>query len=122
MIRQQVIRSGSKQAFSENVAEMIRAGHPRDQALAAAYRNQRDHSGKAAGGAVASRGYVIPTAVLRHIGSGDFVRGASVLQAVLKAGSLVGDEFFIDRTTLRRLGHGSAAEGRTILNAMIVAI
>jgi hypothetical protein len=37
-----------KQNFSNNVAEMIRAGHPRDQALAASYRELR--SGHASGG------------------------------------------------------------------------
>src|SRR5580658_4852114 len=31
----------SKSTFSRNVAEMIRAGHPRDQAVAASYRQQR---------------------------------------------------------------------------------
>jgi hypothetical protein len=29
----------SDEVISENIAEMIRAGHPRDQAIAAAYRN-----------------------------------------------------------------------------------
>jgi hypothetical protein len=39
-----LIRSGSKQAFNTNVAEMIRAGHPRNQALAAAYATQRKYA------------------------------------------------------------------------------
>jgi hypothetical protein len=34
------LKPGSSDAvISENIAEMIRAGHPRDQAIAAAYRN-----------------------------------------------------------------------------------
>lgn len=36
-----LIHSKSKEAFNENVAEMIKAGHPRDQALAAAYNVKR---------------------------------------------------------------------------------
>jgi hypothetical protein len=36
----------SNKTRSENIAEMIRAGHPRDQAAAAAYRKQRESSGK----------------------------------------------------------------------------
>lgn len=36
-----LIKSGSKEAFSSNVSEMIRAGRPRNQALAAAYSTQR---------------------------------------------------------------------------------
>ena len=42
----------SKQSFSKNVSEMIKAGHPRDQALAASYRIQR---GKAMGGGLAPK-------------------------------------------------------------------
>lgn len=36
--------SGSKKAFSENVATEINAGKPRDQALAISYSVQREHS------------------------------------------------------------------------------
>lgn len=36
-----LIKSPTKEAFSSNVGEMIKAGHPRDQSLAAAYRIQR---------------------------------------------------------------------------------
>jgi len=32
----------SKAVFQENVREMIQAGHPQKQALAAAYRQQRE--------------------------------------------------------------------------------
>lgn len=37
-----LIKSASDAARSENIAEMIRAGHPRDQAIAASYHNQRE--------------------------------------------------------------------------------
>lgn len=43
-------KSPSKEAFSENVADMINAGHPRDQALADAYHNAREHGAKFAFG------------------------------------------------------------------------
>lgn len=36
-----LIKSPSKSAFKANVADMIRSGHPRDQALAAAYNTAR---------------------------------------------------------------------------------
>lgn len=45
-----LIKSGSKAAFKSNVAEMIRAGHPRDQALAASYSNARRYGRKYADG------------------------------------------------------------------------
>lgn len=37
-----LIKSASNKARSENIAEMIKAGHPPKQAEAAAYHNQRD--------------------------------------------------------------------------------
>ena len=39
-------KSASKAARSANIAEMIRSGHPRDQAIAAAYANQRKYARK----------------------------------------------------------------------------
>lgn len=36
-----LIHSKSKEAFSKNVAEMMHAGHPQKQAVAAAYNVQR---------------------------------------------------------------------------------
>jgi hypothetical protein len=39
-----LIKSGSQEAFKSNVAEMVKAGHPQKQALAAAYSNQRKYS------------------------------------------------------------------------------
>lgn len=43
-------KSSSKAAFSRNVSEMVRAGHPQRQALAAAYRTQR--AARADGGGI----------------------------------------------------------------------
>lgn len=37
-----LIKSASNKARSENIGEMIKSGHPRDQAIAAAYHNQRE--------------------------------------------------------------------------------
>ena len=37
-----LIKSASNEARSENISEMVRAGHPVKQAVAAAYHNQRD--------------------------------------------------------------------------------
>jgi|HubBroStandDraft_2_1064218.scaffolds.fasta_scaffold2641401_2 ribosomal protein L12E/L44/L45/RPP1/RPP2 len=36
-----LIKSKSKEAFNENVSEMIKAGHPQNQAVAAAYSIKR---------------------------------------------------------------------------------
>lgn len=42
----------SREVISRNIAEMIRAGHPRDQAVAAAFSNARRHPHHADGGIV----------------------------------------------------------------------
>lgn len=41
------LKKGTSNATrSENIAEMVRAGHPQDQAVAAAYREQRESKRK----------------------------------------------------------------------------
>jgi hypothetical protein len=45
-----LIKSGSKKAFSTNVGEMTKSGHPKGQALAAAYSVKRKAQHKARGG------------------------------------------------------------------------
>lgn len=37
-----LIHSKSKEAFKENIREMVHSGHPVKQAVAAAYSNQRE--------------------------------------------------------------------------------
>lgn len=37
-----LIKSASDEARSQNIAEMVRSGHPQDQAIAASYANQRE--------------------------------------------------------------------------------
>lgn len=46
-----LIKSGSKEAIGKNISEMVHAGHPQNQAVAAALRNAREYSdGFASGG------------------------------------------------------------------------
>lgn len=45
-----LIPSASRAAMSQNIAEMVRAGHARAQSIAAAYHNARQHGAKFAGG------------------------------------------------------------------------
>jgi len=37
-----LIKSSSDAARSQNIAEMVKSGHPQKQAIAAAYHNQRE--------------------------------------------------------------------------------
>src|SRR5581483_105434 len=45
-----LIPSASRSAMSTNISELVRAGHPQPQAIAAAYRNARQHGAKFAFG------------------------------------------------------------------------
>jgi hypothetical protein len=45
-----LIKSGSKQAISTNIREMVQAGHPQDQAVAAALSTARKYGKKGGGG------------------------------------------------------------------------
>lgn len=92
-----LIKSKSDAAFKSNVAEMVKAGHPQDQALAAAYRVKREkradggrvHVGpivSTVGGRtdhlpmdVPSGSYVIPADVVSGLGQGNTANGHAIL-------------------------------------------
>jgi hypothetical protein len=116
-----LVRSGSEEALQENIRDMIAAGHPRDQALAAAYANQRKFA-KAAGGrtpASPQRGYIVPNRILKSVGGGDAVRGAAVFRRVFPAGEFIAGVLIFSPGDLLRLGHGSLLEDRNVLAAMV---
>jgi len=103
-------KSVSKQAFSDNVAAERNAGKKRDQALAIAYRIQREaKQHMASGGAphpdhgglinsevpgrtdripmkMRSGGYVIPADIVSAVGQGNTAAGASAFNKLLKMG------------------------------------
>src|SRR5882724_11881760 len=45
-----LIKSGSREAVGKNISEMVAAGHPRDQAIAASLRNAREYGAHMASG------------------------------------------------------------------------
>lgn len=45
-----LIKSGSREAIGTNISEMVKAGHPQNQAVAAAMRNARKYGAHMAGG------------------------------------------------------------------------
>lgn len=99
------LKHGSSQAtISNNIAEMVDAGHPQDQAVAAALRTARE--GMKRGGAkkikvhkgpihssvagrtdhlpmhVASGSYVIPADIISALGEGNSMAGFKVAQSI----------------------------------------
>lgn len=100
------LKSGTSAAtVRDNALEMLRAGHPRDQAFAAAYAEKRRHP-RASGGVVPESGllhtngpgrtdnikikppsgsYVLPADIVSALGEGSTLNGAAVLDKALTA-------------------------------------
>ena len=57
-----LIKSGSKPAISSNIREMMKAGHPQDQAVAAALSTARKY-GKKGGGGLRVNGKIVPPSI-----------------------------------------------------------
>lgn len=109
-----LIKSGSKAAVSRNISEMVHAGHPQDQAVAAALRNARQYGAKYAdGGMVEARrqpamsgflnspvpgrtdrlpisvkggAYVLPADHVAGLGQGNSLAGADIVHKMFKMG------------------------------------
>ena len=87
----------SKKIISDNISEIIKSGHPREQAIAAALRTARAHGGKVHKGPihssvagrtdhlpmhVASGSYVIPADIISAMGEGNSMAGFKVAQNI----------------------------------------
>ena len=108
-----LIKSGSKEAFSSNVGEMIKAGHPRDQALAAAYANARKF---ASGGMMSTPWYARSEArSLVHDGMlhSPVPGRTDKLPIGVSSGSYV-----LPADHVSALGQNNSAAGANILNRM----
>ena len=90
-------KGSSQETISQNITEMVRAGHPQKQAVAAALRTARAHGGKVHKGAihssvagrtdhlpmhVASGSYVIPADIISAMGEGNSMAGFKVAQNI----------------------------------------
>jgi len=119
-----LIKSGSKAALHQNIAEMVRAGHPQTQAVAAAYRNAREHGGRFAfGGSIpgyAPGGNVSPPWFVRnearsmgHVGFiGSLVPGRTDRHHM----SVAGGSYVLPADVVSSVGQGNSLAGANSLS------
>lgn len=143
-----LIHSGSRNAVSKNIREMKKAGHPQDQAIAAALRNAREYGAKfAKGGApkahsgflhspvpgrtdklpisVKGGSYILPADHVSALGQGNSLAGSDSVNKIFKMGpygaaptKLRGSKVSVPHLDLRR---SKFAEGGATDDVPIVA-
>lgn len=85
------LKKGSSQAIvSSNISEMIKAGHPQKQAIAAALRTARATGGKVHAGAIHSSVAGRTDHLPMHVASGSYVIPADIISAMGEGNSMAG--------------------------------
>lgn len=126
------LKSGSSRSvISSNISEMVHAGHPQKQAVAAALSNARRHpradGGRVFSGPIHSDGpgrhdqhemqvspgsYVIPADIISTIGQGNTMAGYKEAERLFSAGGRFGE-----RLTIPRFAGGGAVKPVPIITA-----
>ena len=109
-----LIKSGSKAAISENISEMVHAGHPQDQAVAAAMRNARKY-GRASGGV--SPPFQERGAARQAFHEG-FLHSAVPGRTDKLPISVSGGAYVLPADHVAALGQGNSLAGANIVNKM----
>lgn len=111
-----LIKSGSKAAVSENISEMVHAGHPQNQAVAAALRNARQYGAHRAAG-----GFTPPVAsrfAARQMFHEGFLHSAVPGRTDKLPISVSGGAYVLPADHLAALGQGNSLAGANIVNKM----
>ena len=108
-----LIKSGSKQAIGTNISEMVHAGHPQDQAVAAALSNARRY-GKARGGYTAPYGERLLERQQFHGFLHSPVPGRTDKLPI----SVAGGAYVLPADHVAALGQGNSLAGANIVNKM----
>jgi hypothetical protein len=111
-----LIKSGSRAAVSTNIAEMIHAGHPQKQAVAAALSNARHYGAKmASGGFQAPMGERYAQRQLMHEG---FLHSSVPGRTDKLPISVSGGAYVLPADHVAALGQGNSLAGANIVNKM----
>lgn len=108
-----LIKSGSRAAVSKNISEMVHAGHPQNQAVAAALRNARQY--KASGGAS------VPTSdrhAIRHILHEGFLNSDVPGRTDKLPIAVQGGAYVLPADHVAALGQGNSIAGANFVNKM----
>lgn len=111
-----LIKSGSKAAVSQNISEMVHAGHPQKQAVAAALHNARQYGARrASGGITPPIGQVMAQRQMFHQG---FLHSAVPGRTDKLPISVSGGAYVLPADHVAALGQGNSLAGANIVNKM----
>lgn len=108
-----LIKSGSREATSRNISEMIHSGYPQKQAVAASLRNARQY-GMAAGGSPPLGASV----VARHALHEGFIHSPVPGRTDKLPISVAGGSYILPADHVAALGQGNSNAGANIVNRM----
>jgi hypothetical protein len=83
-------QGSSQETISSNISEMVKAGHPQKQAIAAALRTARATGGKVHKGAIHSTVAGRTDHLPMHVASGSYVIPADIISAMGEGNSMAG--------------------------------
>ena len=110
-----LIKSGSKAAISQNIREMVHAGHPQDQAVAAAMSTARRYGHAAGGGVQPPMGERYASRQLFHEG---FLHSNVPGRTDKLPISVKGGAYVLPADHVAALGQGNSLAGADIVNKM----
>lgn len=110
-----LIKSGSRAAISQNISEMVHAGHPQDQAVAAAMRNAREYGHAAGGGVQPPMGERYASRQLFHEG---FLHSNVPGRTDKLPISVAGGAYVLPADHVAALGQGNSLAGANTVNKM----